>query len=292
MVAFGASASNELEILSVVEGLPNSAAVAIEAETGRVLYAYNADVSFIPASLPKVLGDMVTYDDLEAKDIFLEDRLTLTSDITRIVANEEREDHRFLSHYGPNVITVDDLLKFKILRSMNEATIMLARHSGKTEEAFVEAMQAKADEIGCVGTVLRNSTGYYHEEQRSTPMDMCWMARDLIQNYSKHYARYGSREERIGSVNVGSFNYFVKYFDKADGIKTGRLAASGCHNLGSSVVDGKRVISLVAGAETPEQAAKANIELSNLALSRHSAYVPGLEAPKKDIQIYGHFARD
>lgn len=279
LFAQSASAAPSTRTLSSVERGSKSSTMAVEAETGRILRARDSDVSRIPASLVKPFGDMVIYDALRDGIIDLEDEMTVTRAMTRIVDRQENGSHRFLSHHGFTSVTVDEALTLKILQSMNEPALMLAAlYEERTGKNFVEAMQEKADEIGCSNTVLRNPTGYYHASQRSTAADMCMMARHLITEYADHYERYGMTETEMRGRALRSFNRFLN-MPEADGIKTGRLSSSGAHNLGSAVMDGHRVVSIVMGAPTSSQAALANRQLASLVFERHSVEWPGLEPP-------------
>lgn len=268
--------------LNAVERRPNTSALAIEAETGRVLYEHNADAPRIPASEVKPFGDMVMFDDIRENPEILHEEMDVTRAIRRMVDAEEDEGHRFLAHYGVYNLSVEEALKFKILRSMNGPSLLLANKFGGSEAAFVERMQAKAQAIGCDQTVIRNSTGYHHEEQVTSPRDLVKMAQHLITHYNRpgEYERYGRKVEKIRKLNVGSFNRFL-HLDEADGIKTGRLNICGAHNLGSAVRDGKRVITLVMGAADAPEAALANRQLARLAFERHSVEYPGIEPVKK-----------
>ncbi|MBL4803895.1 MAG: D-alanyl-D-alanine carboxypeptidase [Alphaproteobacteria bacterium] len=279
LFARSAQATPSTRMLSVVERGRKSSTLAIEAESGRILRARDSDVARIPASLVKPFGDMVIYDALRDGVIDPEDEITLTRTMTRIVDRQENGAHRFLRYHGFNTLSVDEALTLKIMQSMNEPALMLAAlYEERTGKSFVEAMQDKADEIGCEHTVLRNPTGYYDSQQRTTPMDMCLMARHLINEYPDQYDRYGMTETEMRGRELRSFNRFLN-MPEADGIKTGRLRSSGAHNLGSAVHDGHRVISIVMGAPTSSQAAMANRQLANLVFERHSVEWPGLESP-------------
>ena len=272
--------------LNAVERLPNSSVLAIEAETGRVLYERNADAVRIPASEVKPFGDMVMFDDIRENPDLLKEEMRVTKAVRDVVDEEENSSHRFLSHYGVYNLSVDEALKFRILRSMNGPSLLLANHFAGSENAFVERMQAKAEEIGCFDTVIRNSTGYHHEEQVTTPRDLVKMARSLIMDYNRpgEYERYGRSVEKIRKLEVGSFNKFLLGLREADGIKTGRLDICGAHNLGSAVRDGRRVITLVMGARTSDEAALANRQLARLVFDRHSVEYPGLESPTEFVK--------
>ncbi len=279
LFAESAQAAPSTRTLNVVERNTQSSTLAIEAETGRILRARDSDTSRIPASLVKPFGDMVIYDALRDGVIDLEDEISVTRAMTCTVDRQENGSHRFLSYHGFTTLTVDEALTLKILQSMNEPALMLAAlYEERTGKSFIEAMQNKADAIGCEHTVLRNPTGYYHAEQRSSAIDMCNMARHLINEYADHYDRYGMTETEMRGRELRSFNRFLN-MPEADGIKTGRLRSSGAHNLGSAVLDGKRVITIVMGAPTSSQAAMANRQLAGLVFERHSAEWPGLEAP-------------
>lgn len=279
-----AQSSGSTRSLNRVERRRGSSALAIEYETGRVLYEHNANAERIPASLIKILADMVIFDAIRENPDLLQQVIRVPRVATNAVRREGESSHRFLSHHGIFSLSVEDALQVKILQSMNEPAIMLAIHIAGSEEAFVERMQAKADEIGLTNTALRNSTGYNAAGQVSTAHDMAKAAAYLIRYYDEpgEYQRYSMRTARIAHKQLNTFNRFLSYADDADGIKTGRLNICGSHNLGSAFRDEKRVISIVMGADrnNSAEAARANQQLMDLAFLRHSVAYPGLEPPR------------
>ena len=92
-------------------------------------------------------------------------------------------------------ISVDDLLKGIVMASANDAMVALAERIAGTEEAFVNLMNKKAQEMGLKNTNFKNCTGFDEEGHFSTAYDMALVAAELLKHedvlkYSNTYEDY------------------------------------------------------------------------------------------------------
>lgn len=98
-----------------------------------------------------------------------------------------------LTMYGSNIyielgekMKLLDLVYGLMLRSGNDAAIVIATFIGGTEEKFVKMMNEKAKEIGMTNTVFNNSHGLDEVTQnKSTAYDMA-----LLSSYASHNETY------------------------------------------------------------------------------------------------------
>lgn len=96
--------------------------------------------------------------------------------------------------------TVGDLLSALLILSANDAAVTLARyHSGSTE-AFVRAMNVRAEELGMQGTSYTNPTGFDAQGQRASPQDLAWLTM-FAYRYPDIRVRMGTPEATIQSRN-------------------------------------------------------------------------------------------
>lgn len=260
-----------------------SASIIIEAETGRVLRARNADLQWPQASLNKVLTVMLAIDAVEAGVVGWHDEVTVTPDITRAVDRQENGDDRFLPE---KTMTLREHVNAMTVWSMNESAIAVARHLADSEEKFAELMEWKARAIGARNTRIKNATGYTARGQVSTVRDQALIAQHFIYAYEGYHLLFDQTELVLGDRTVESHNRFLRNFPEGDFSKTGWTRRSKANLVASAVQDGKRVIFVALGAGVngeyypATRLAYTAISLINeVGFSRHSVPVEGLEDP-------------
>lgn len=141
--------------------------IVMDLDTNRILYQNNAYEKRLIASTTKIMTFVVAY---EYGNMLLEEE---------VMANDE-----ILSMYGTSIylnyqekMTLKDLLYGLILRSGNDAAVVIATYIGGSEEKFVELMNKKAYEIGMHNTVFRNSHGLDEKTKNySTAYDMALLS--------------------------------------------------------------------------------------------------------------------
>ena len=158
-----------------LEGLISPEAVLMDADSGEVLAAKNADASIYPASMTKVMTALLV---LEANPD-LDTPVTLPEDIFP----ELRAEGASMAGFRPGeTATVRDLLYGVLLPSGAECCEALAREVSGSEEAFVALMNRKAAELGMSSTHFCNPTGLHDPEHVSTVRDMARLTEAALQN--------------------------------------------------------------------------------------------------------------
>ena len=145
--------------------------VAIDIDSGRILYEKNKDNKQLIASITKIMTCIVTLENSDLNDT--------------VKVGEE-----ILKMYGTNIylelgekITVKDLLYGLMLRSGNDAAITLATYVAGSEEKFVKMMNEKAIELGMNNTVFSNSHGLDDDScNYSTAYDMAILSKYAFGN--------------------------------------------------------------------------------------------------------------
>ena len=98
--------------------------------------------------------------------------------------------------------TIDDLFYAMIVGSANNAANALARASGLSRSAFVDAMNAKAKSFGLTSTVFVDPSGI-DPANISTPLELATIVNSAFNNPSiKKYASQPIRNIRV--VNTGA----------------------------------------------------------------------------------------
>jgi len=162
---------------------PNSRPLALSAESvllldtqGRVLYAKKPAEDHAPASLVKLMTLYLACEALDAGRAQWEDPVL----VSQRAALTPR--YRMGLKKGESA-PLRTLLEGVAIASANDAATAVAEHLGGTEEAFVAAMNAKADELGLTHTHFANAHGLPDPAQRSTAEDLARLTQRLLDDY-------------------------------------------------------------------------------------------------------------
>lgn len=150
-------------------------AMLVDADTGEVLFSKNADWTIFPASTTKLMTAL-----LVAENCQLDEMVTYTVDMKTEVNKSAGSMMGLKNLEVDTEISVKDLFYGLMLCSGNDAATVLGMHIAGTEEAFVEMMNQKAQELGMTGTHFINPHGLYiHNvgyDHYSTATDMVKLA--------------------------------------------------------------------------------------------------------------------
>ncbi len=232
---------------SKINLVPNSKnAILVEATTGEVLFNKKASEKVSVASLTKMMGLILIFDTIEKGGLSLNDIVTVSENAKGMGGTQLYLD-------TGEKISVNDLIKGVVMASANDAMVALAERIAGTEEAFVEMMNKKANELGLKTTHFENSVGFDHEEHYSSASDMAKIAMELIKHekvfeYSGTYESY-IRENTDNKTWVVNTNKLVRFYEGADGLKTGWTENAGSSIAATAKRKDLRLIAIVLGYE-------------------------------------------
>lgn len=136
------------------------AAVVMDAQTHKILYAKNADLKLMPASTTKLVTAMVVLDRLDPGKVV---RVSRDAAYTPSVP----------PHLRPgDLVTVHDLLYMALMRSVNGAAVALAEAVSDSESSFAVLMNQKAASLDAKETRYVNATGLPAPGQYITASDL------------------------------------------------------------------------------------------------------------------------
>ena len=127
--AFSSTAA-ESEVAAGALAVTAKSAVLMEAETGKILYAYNEDEALPPASVTKVMTLLLVMRAIESGKITWEDTVTVSEHAASMGGSQI-----FLE--PGETMSVTDMVKSVVIASANDAAVALAEHISGSEEAFV-----------------------------------------------------------------------------------------------------------------------------------------------------------
>ncbi|MER8954300.1 D-alanyl-D-alanine carboxypeptidase [Mesorhizobium sp. M0833] len=220
-----------------------SAAIVIDAKTGKVLYSSDADGRRYPASLTKMMTLYLTFEAL-AKG-----RISKNSPVV-FSANAAAEPPTKLGVKRGGSVTVETAILSMVTKSANDSATALGEMLGGNEANFARMMTAKARALGMRGTVFRNANGLPDPGQFTTARDMAMLGIALREHFPQYYGYFSQRSFLYGRQRINGHNRLLGRIKGVDGIKTGYTRASG-YNLVSSVSDGdRRIVAVVMGGRS------------------------------------------
>ena len=217
--------------------------IMIDASTGDVISANNADQLRYPASLTKVMTLYIAFDALEKGLIKRTDKLK----VSRNAANKSPSK---LGLRAGSTISVDDAIMSLVVKSANDSAAVLAEGIGYTEENFAKTMTNVAKELGMKNTTFKNASGLPNRYQKTTARDMAVLGAAMFHHFPKEYKLFTTRKFTYEGRTYYSHNNLLKTFNGADGLKTGFTNAAGFNIITSAHKNGQRVIAVTMGHNT------------------------------------------
>lgn len=249
--------------------------ILIDAGTGEVLEAMNADALTYPASLTKMMTLYLTFEALHAGRLSWDQRLVVSQN-----AND-KEPYKFAIGAG-NTISVREAVMGMVVLSANDAATAVAETLAGSEAAFGVVMTVKAHKLGMNDTVFTNPSGLPDPAQVTTAADMARLGLALIRDYPEEYKLFASRGMTFRGMKLRGHNAFLVRYPGADGIKTGYTKAAG-YNIVTSATNGeRRLVGVVLGARSNDSR---NTEIIGL-FDKHLATTP-VKASQTSTQIQG-----
>ncbi|RVD71094.1 MAG: D-alanyl-D-alanine carboxypeptidase [Mesorhizobium sp.] len=217
-----------------------SAAIVIDAKTGKVLYSSDANGRRYPASLTKMMTLYLTFEALAKGRISKNTAVPFS-------AHAAAEPPTKLGVKPGGSVSVDTAILSMVTKSANDSATALGELLGGNEANFARMMTAKARALGMNGTVFRNANGLPDPGQFTTAHDMAMLGIALREHFPQYYGYFSQRSFLYGRRRINGHNRLLGRIKGVDGIKTGYTRASG-YNLVSSVNDGDRkLVAVVMG---------------------------------------------
>lgn len=211
------------------------AAVVMDADSGRLLYAQNPDKRLAHASTTKIMTALLT---LEQPD---QDRyFTVDSDAIQVEGTT-------MGLQPGDSVTLHQLAAGMLLPSGNDAANAAAVEIAGSEEAFVRLMNQRAAELGLENTQYRNPSGLDAEGHYSSARDLATLAAHALEN--EDFADIVSKQEiRMAFGNppynrsLYTTNKLLERYPYAIGVKTGYTDDAGLCLVTAAEKDGTRLI--------------------------------------------------
>lgn len=249
------------------------AAIAIDPESGKILYAKNADTPMGIASTTKLITAYLTLDAIKKGTLHWDDKvemsdyayeLTLNPLASNIAVKDPKEQ-----------FTIRDLFNAALIQSANSAAITLAEKIGGSEPKFVDMMKTQLTYWGINDAKLVNASGLNNsvlgtniypnsgetDENQLSAKDLAIIAQHLIKDFpdvlettkkATDLFDKGGASEQV----LATYNYMLPGLPEArngvDGLKTGTTEFAGACFVGTTVQNNFRIITVVLNADNAD----------------------------------------
>lgn len=185
-----------------IEGWPQgpqvygNSAIVMDMDSGAVLYEKKADDRHYPASITKILTALVALENSQP-----EDEVYFSDDSVSFL---EYGDASIGMRPG-EILTRKDAMYGMLLASANEVSYAIAENVGKEMggdyQTFIQAMNDRAQELGCTGSHWMNANGLHDEQHYTTARDMALIA-SAVYRFEEFRTVTQTLEYTIGTTNL------------------------------------------------------------------------------------------
>ncbi|UOQ95681.1 D-alanyl-D-alanine carboxypeptidase [Halobacillus shinanisalinarum] len=247
-------------------------AILVDAETGKILFEKEADLTLPPASMTKMMTEYLVLEAIEEGEISW-DTTTQISDYPYSISADPSFSGVGLTQNQD--YTVRELYEAMAINSDNATTIALAELIAGSEGAFVKMMNKKAAELGLPDYQFVNSTGLsnsnlgenYPEGTEPNANNLlsarsaALLAYHLVNDYPEALEITSITTTEFDGQQIRNWNwmlpnmpgYLADYgYEGMDGLKTGWTDLAGYCFTGTAERDGQRFISVVMKTNSEE----------------------------------------
>ncbi|WDM03044.1 D-alanyl-D-alanine carboxypeptidase [Alicyclobacillus cycloheptanicus] len=215
------------------------AAIVLDVDSGKTLYAKNADELLYPASTTKLMTAILLVTHLHPDDPVY------------VSADASRQPRVRLGVKPGTTLTADEALHALLMKSSNDVAYAIAQTVGGSQEGFARMMNLKARLIGCTRTNFVTPNGLHDDTHLSTAHDIALILAEAIK-YPQIVAVLQTQSYEVAGKQIRNGNRFAYLkdptFGEVIGGKTG-YTSKAMYCLAFAVRQHGRVrVSVVLGA--------------------------------------------
>lgn len=255
-------------------------ALLMEKETGTILFAKDEHAVLEPASVTKIMTLLLTMEAIDSGQLSYDTMVAASAHACSMGGSQIwlKENEQ---------MSVSDMLKAVCVVSANDCAVALAEQIAGSEDAFVERMNARAQELGMNDTSFKNATGLPTAGHVTSAHDIALMSRELIRNHPdiRQYTTIWMDSLRNGESQLVNTNRLVRFFDGATGLKTGFTASALYCLSGTAERDGMELIAVIMKDATSNQRFEDAKALLTYGFSNYALRKITLDAPLPPIPV-------
>ena len=226
--------------ISAANAAEQTSSIVIDAKSGNVLYANNADALRYPASLTKLMTLYIAFNALETGKLKMTDKLK----VSKTAASRSPSK---LGMPAGSYIDVKTVIEALIVKSANDCATVLAEALSPNEAEFAKLMTKTAHRLGMSHTTFKNASGLPNSAQKSTARDFAILGAAIYHHFPQYYHLFSKTQFTYNGTTHKGHNYLLNDSLGTDGMKTGYTAASGFNIVTSAQQGNYRVIAVTMG---------------------------------------------
>lgn len=239
----------------------SKAVYLLNLDTEKLVYEKNSTEKMFPASTTKIMTYIVTVEnvsDLKGTQVVVDQKI-----LDLLLGTGSSLSG--LEYFSGQSVTVYDLLNCLMIKSGNDAAMLLANFVGDGSiQNFVDMMNAKAEELGCRNTHFMNPHGLHDDDHYTTAEDLAVITRyaqtvpefNEISNTVTAYLSIDKEKE----YPLITTNYLIDetrggdyYYEPAKGIKTGTTDEAGYCLVSTASSGGYTYLCVALGAPSVDE---------------------------------------
>lgn len=224
---------------------PAYSSIVIDANSGAVMQATNADAPRHPASLTKIMTLYLLFERLE------QGKIKLTTELPASARAAAQAPSKLGLKPGES-IRVETAIRAIVTKSANDVAVIIAEALGGDEPAFARMMTAKARALGMSQTVYRNASGLPDDQQITTARDQAILGRAVQDRFPNYYHYFATRTFEYRGHAIRNHNHLLGAVDGMDGIKTGYIHDSGFNIVTSVRRANRHLVAVVFGGRSAQ----------------------------------------
>lgn len=223
---------------------PVYASIVVDANTGDVLHAVNADTKTYPASTTKIMTLYLLFEAMERGKLRMETPLRVSEHAAAMAPSK-------LGVEAGRTVIVRDAMLALVTKSANDMAVVVAEALAGSEDAFAQLMTRRARALGMKSTTFTNASGLPDPDQITTARDLAVLGMAVLRDFPRQYQVFSTRDFVYEGAVHNNHNKLLGRVDGVDGIKTGFIRASGFNLVASAERNGKRLVAVVLGGNAP-----------------------------------------
>jgi len=218
--------------------------ILIEAGTGQILYEKNCHDQRPPASVTKIMTMLLVVEAIDEGRIS-QDEMVRCSEFAASMGGSQ-------VYLEPGEeMSVRDMLKAVAVASGNDAAVALAEHIAGSHEGFVKMMNERAAALGMHDTNFVNCNGLDDPAHLTSAHDIALMSRELVRHpLVLEFTGIWMDSLREGAFGLVNTNKLIRFYEGANGLKTGSTSVAKYCLSASAVRNGMNLIAVVLASET------------------------------------------
>ena len=222
---------------------PPYASIVVDANSGKVLQATNADSLRHPASLTKMMTLYLLFEQLAAGKMKMSTEMPVSEHAAAMAPTKLDLD-------PGEKLSVDDAIRSIVTKSANDAAVVVAEAIGGSETEFARQMTAKARALGMKHTYYHNASGLPDDRQLTTARDEAILARALQDRFPQYFHYFALRYFTYDGDRMRNHNHLLGRIDGVDGMKTGYIHDSGFNIVTDVKRHGRHLVVVVFGGRS------------------------------------------